>query len=60
VFAFYKSEATVHQSGHPNAEALRQDFFTTSIGRWKRELDSQSVAQVQSLCREGLASHDYT
>lgn len=42
VFSFYDSKASIHQSCHPNSANLRRDFFTTSIGRWKEELDSKT------------------
>jgi hypothetical protein len=54
VFRFYESAASVHRSGHPNAEALKRDFFTTSIGRARNELEAQVIAQIEHLCAEGM------
>lgn len=59
VFDFYKSEATVHKTGHPNAEALSQNFFTTSVDRWREELDFDSIGEVEKICCEGMLLGDY-
>ena len=59
VFAFYRSKATVHRAGHPNAEALRQNFFTTSIARWRQELDNKDTEEVEMLCSSRMARWKY-
>jgi hypothetical protein len=46
VFSFYDSKASIHQSCHPNSANLRRDFFTTSIGRWREELDSKTEQTI--------------
>jgi len=60
IFTFYQSNATVHQTGHPNADALRRDFFTTSVGRWHKELGSENVKEVQAHCSDNMESSGYT
>ncbi len=60
VFKFYESNASVHGSHHPNAQQLQQDFFTSSIGRWRGELDEKTSLKIQRLCREGMMRHQYT
>jgi hypothetical protein len=59
VFEFYNSKAGIHVYGHPNAENLKKDFFTTSIGRWKRELSSDQVAFVENQCMKNMELFDY-
>jgi len=59
VFTFYRSKATVHRTGHPNAESLRQSFFTTSVGRWREELDVDSIGEVERLCGNRMAIWKY-
>jgi Sulfotransferase family len=59
VFRFYESEASVHHAGHPNAANLKRDFFTTSIGRARAELEAKVIAQVEHLCAEGMRRLGY-
>jgi hypothetical protein len=59
VFRFYESAASVHRAGHPNAENLKRDFFTTSIGRAQSELGSSVIAQVEHLCADGMQRLGY-
>lgn len=60
IFTFYQSNATVHKTGHPNADALRRDFFTTSVGRWHEELDPENVKEVEAHCSDNMESMGYT
>jgi hypothetical protein len=46
VFSFYDSKASIHQSCHPNSADVRRDFFTSSIGRWKEELDLKTKQAI--------------
>jgi hypothetical protein len=59
VFRFYESAASVHRSGHPNAEMLKRDFFTTSIGRARNELEAKVITQIEHLCAEGMQRLGY-
>lgn len=59
VFTFYRSKATVHLTNHPNAEALRQNFFATSVGRWRQELDVKSIEEVETLCGKQMEAWKY-
>jgi hypothetical protein len=54
VFRFYDSAASVHRSGHPNAANLKRDFFTTSIGRARHELEASVIAQIEEFCADGM------
>jgi Sulfotransferase family len=59
VFRFYDSAASVHRAGHPNAEMLKRDFFTTSIGRARNELEAKVIADIEHLCAEGMQRLGY-
>lgn len=59
VFRFYESVASVHGSHHPNAQALQQNFFTSSIGRWRSELEEGEWKKIQKLCRAGMKRQCY-
>lgn len=59
VFEFYQSKASVHESNHPNATNLKRDFFTSSIGRWKRDLSAELGDRIQSICVKGMESLGY-
>lgn len=59
VFRFYESNASVHGSHHPNAQELQQNFFTSSIGRWRSELKEGEWKKIQKLCRAGMKRQGY-
>jgi len=59
VFRFYESVASVHGSHHPNAQALKQNFFTSSIGCWHSELEKGEWKKIQMLCRAGMKRQCY-
>jgi hypothetical protein len=59
VFEFYKSKAGVHQFGHPNAKNLKKDFFTTSVDRWKKDLNSEQIEMIENLCRKKMNDFGY-
>jgi hypothetical protein len=59
VFKFYDSKASIHDSNHPNKEHLKRDFFTTSISRWKKGMNSGDVEQVTSYCSEKMRQYSY-
>jgi hypothetical protein len=56
---FFESKASVHVTGHANAELLRRDFFTTSIGRWARGLTREQVDEVQDACGPTIVDRGY-
>ncbi len=60
VYRFYQSDASVHGSGHPNAESLRRDFFTDGIGRWKQGLYSdERIRYIQRACGRNMQKMGY-
>jgi len=56
---FFRSKASVHKSSHMNAKNLKQDFFVTSISRWKQEISSEQVAIIESNCKELMTIFGY-
>ena len=59
VFEFHKSKAGVHTFGHPNAENLKKGFFTSSISRWKSELEHSKIDEIENLCASGIQKYGY-
>jgi hypothetical protein len=56
---FYESKASVLRGGHANSGELRQDFFTSSIGRWQGKLSEHEVRTLESTCYEGMEERVY-
>lgn len=56
---FYEGKASVLRGGHANSEALSQDFFTTSIGRWRDDVPEKDLETLESMCYEGMEKHGY-
>jgi hypothetical protein len=59
VFEFYKSKAGVHQFGHPNADNLKKDFFSTSVDRWKNDLNYKQLGFIEKMCRNKMHHYGY-
>lgn len=59
LFDFYKSQASIHQGGHPNIKELQKNFFTTSIGRWEKDLSKDTINVVEKLCGEKMNEYGY-
>jgi len=59
VLKFYESKASVHNSKHPNAENLKQDFFTDSIGRWKNQLNRDDLDVIGKTCSKYMKAFKY-
>lgn len=57
--AFYQGKASVLQGGHANSDKLSQDFFTTSIGRWRDDVSGDELRTIESVCFEGMRRHGY-
>ncbi len=47
---FFRSKASIYTSGHVNVEELSKDFFTSSKGRWRKELNIDLVKEIEQLC----------
>lgn len=59
IFTFYKSKASVHQTGHPNAENLKKNFFTTSINRWKNSIQTEDLDMIIKKCGSNMTKYKY-
>jgi hypothetical protein len=58
--SFFESKASVLRGGHANSELLAQDFFTTSVDRWRDTLEPSDVIALESACYDGMDRHGYT
>lgn len=56
---FFRSKASIYTSGHVNVEELSKDFFTSSKGRWRKELDIDLVTEIEHLCGDLLNKFKY-
>jgi hypothetical protein len=56
---FYESKASVHTAGHSNIAELQQDFFTSSVGRWRESVPHEEVQVIEEACRRGMGDHGY-
>jgi hypothetical protein len=56
---FYRGKASVLQGGHANSDKLSQDFFTSSIDRWRGDVPESDVRTLESTCFEGMDRHGY-
>ena len=59
LFEFYRSKAGIHAFGHPNADNLKKNFFTTSIKRWEKDLRIDQIKQIEGLCKDKLLKYGY-
>ena len=59
--SFFNSKASVHAPGqrHVNAEALAQDVFDSSIGRWKTDLSDADAKTIEKICFKGMTDFNY-
>jgi hypothetical protein len=57
--AFYQGKASVLQGGHANSDKLSQDFFTSSVDRWRNDVPQADVRTLESICFEGMERHGY-
>lgn len=56
---FFRSKASVHVSGHANKENLSKDFFTSSMGRWQKDLKSSVICEIEKICGSYLEKFGY-
>lgn len=56
---FFRSKASIHISGHANQENLSKDFFTSSVGRWQQDLQTETICEIEKLCGNFLKEFDY-
>ncbi|MBM3695924.1 MAG: sulfotransferase [Actinobacteria bacterium] len=56
---YWESKASVHRTRHNNAPAVGREPFTSSLGRWRRDLDPADRATVERLCRRTMTRFGY-
>lgn len=56
---FFASNASVHASGHRNRAELERDFFTTSVGRWRRDVGPEDRRLVETTCGPAMETLGY-
>ena len=58
---FFESKASIHHAAqrHVNAENLSRDFFTSSIERWREELDDGEVHVIERICGRQMLELKY-
>ena len=57
---YYKSDSSIHESHHPNAERLRVNFSTSSLGTGRRKLSADQLSVVERKCHAEISSLGYT
>lgn len=56
---YWESKASIHHTRHNNAPAVGREPFTTSLGRWRRDLEAADLATVERVCRRAMARYVY-
>ena len=56
---FQDSDASIYKSSHPNTDKLRKGFFTSSIGRWEKDLTGQNTETIVRYCRKHMTRLGY-
>ncbi|MCU0280462.1 MAG: sulfotransferase [Acidimicrobiia bacterium] len=56
---YWDSKASVHNTRHNNAPAVGREPFTSSLGRWREDLQPADLATVERVCRRAMARFGY-
>jgi hypothetical protein len=56
---YWESKASVHHTRHNNAPAVGREPFTSSLGRWRQDLQPADLATVERACRRAMARFGY-
>jgi hypothetical protein len=56
---YWDSKASVHNTRHNNAPAVGRQPFTTSVSRWREDLQPADLATVERVCRRAMTRFDY-
>lgn len=56
---YWESKASVHRTRHNNAPAVGRELFTSSLGRWRQDLQPADLATVERVCRRAMARWGY-
>jgi hypothetical protein len=56
---YWESKASVHHTRHNNAPAVGREPFTSSLGRWRQDLQPADLATVERVCRRAMVRFGY-
>ena len=56
---YWDSKASVHHTRHNNAPAVAREPFTSSLERWRQDLEASDVATVERVCGRLMARLGY-
>jgi len=56
---YWESKASVHHTRHNNAPAVGREPFTSSLGRWRQDLQPADLTTVERVCRRLMARAGY-
>ena len=56
---YWESKASVHHTRHNNAPAVGREPFTSSVSRWREDLQPADLATVERVCRRTMARFGY-
>ncbi len=56
---YWESKASVHHTRHNNAPAVGRQPFTSSVSRWRQDLEPADLATVEHACRRAMARFGY-
>ncbi|MBN2114430.1 MAG: sulfotransferase [Acidimicrobiia bacterium] len=56
---YWDSKASVHHTRHNNAPAVGRQLFTSSLGRWREDLQPADLATVERACRRAMERFGY-
>ena len=61
VLAFHDEDLTIYKTpmGHLSADQVNKPINTSSVGRWKRDLTAEEIAQFESIAGPTLARLGY-
>lgn len=59
VVRFYDSNASIHGTRHNNAPNVGRDLYSSSIGRWRDDLDAGQVRDILRRCSRQMAAVGY-
>lgn len=59
VYSFYEKTRSDKLLNHPSRLSVASDFFTSSIGRWRKDLDPESAGLIEGRCAGSMRRYGY-
>ena len=56
---YWESKASIHGTRQNNAPAVGREPFTSSVSRWREDLQPADLATVERVCRRAMARFGY-